>query len=82
MPTKTVTSFEKDELTTQIVDLQTRASFQEDSLAQLDDVIRRQDQEILLLKAQIERLVQRVADMQFAMEDNEAPMASEKPPHY
>lgn len=62
-----------------IEDLQTRVSFQEDSLAQLDDVISRQDQEILELKAVIKRLSEQFKEAQVGMAEHKT---NERPPHY
>ncbi len=64
-----------------IADLQERVAFQEDALSALDEVVARQDQEILVLKAQMKSLLDKLKDMQFAM-DNGQPMGDERPPHY
>ena len=69
------------ELEQHIADLQERVSFQEDALASLDQVVARQDQEILALKTQMKNLVDKFKDMQFAMDTGQA-VVDERPPHY
>lgn len=64
-----------------IEDLQTRISFQEESIAALDQVIARQDQEILTLKAALIALSDRVKDLQYQAGGG-AEEGDERPPHY
>ena len=66
----------KDEL----IELQTQMSFQEDTVAQLNDVVTRQQQEIDQLKLQVEQLkkqMQEVVAGDLEGDSDEAP-----PPHY
>lgn len=65
----------------QIADLQERVSFQEDAITALDQVVARQDQEILALKLQVKSLVGKLKDLQFSMESAGA-VGQERPPHY
>ncbi len=46
----------------QLIDLQTRVAYQEDTLEQLNQVITQQDTEIVQLKQQIRILAQRLED--------------------
>lgn len=67
----------------QLIDVQTRVAYQEDTLAQLNDVITRQDAEIVQLKQQVRLLAQRLDELaRNPSEANEADIANERPPHY
>ena len=70
------------DLEEQLIDVQTRVAYQEDTLAQLNDVITRQDAEIIQLKQQLRMLAQRFDEMQRnpAQADND--ISNERPPHY
>lgn len=68
----------------QLVDLQTRFAFQEDSLQTLNDIVTRQqmqidtlERELILYREKLTELIQAVADRSPA-----PPLADEKPPHY
>ncbi|WP_263080207.1 SlyX family protein [Endozoicomonas sp. Mp262] len=63
-----------------LIDLQTQLSFQEDTIAQLNDVVTRQQLDIIQLREEMEKL----KALYRAVLDNskvEAP-ANEVPPHY
>ena len=67
----------------QLIDVQTRVAYQEDTLAQLNEVITRQDAEIVQLKQQIRLLAQRLDE--FARDPapgSETEITNERPPHY
>ncbi len=67
----------------QLIDVQTRVAYQEDTLAQLNDVITRQDAEIVQLKQQMRLLAQRLDELvRNPLQGDEADSASERPPHY
>lgn len=68
----------------QLVDLQTRFAFQEDSLQTLNDIVTRQqmqidalERELMLHREKLSELIQAVADRSPALSP-----ADEKPPHY
>lgn len=67
----------------QLIDLQSRIAFQEDSLIALNDVIARQQQQIDVLERELrlhrEKLVE-ILDWQATR--GEAAATEEKPPHY
>ncbi|ALO46785.1 hypothetical protein PS2015_2148 [Pseudohongiella spirulinae] len=67
----------------QLIDLQSRIAFQEDSLIALNDVISRQQQQIDALERELllhrEKLVE-ILDWQATRAEGAA--ADEKPPHY
>ncbi|WP_323816120.1 SlyX family protein [Cellvibrio sp. NN19] len=67
----------------QLIDVQTRVAYQEDTLAQLNDVITRQDAEIVQLKQQMRLLAQRLDELvRNPLQGDEVDVANERPPHY
>jgi SlyX protein len=67
----------------QLIDVQTRVAYQEDTLAQLNDVITRQDAEIVQLKQQMRLLAQRLDElMRDPAQGSDTEIAIERPPHY
>lgn len=72
-----------DTLQQQMMELQSQLAFQEDAVSSLDAALALQQQEIMLLRRQVELLRQRQQDNEAA---NEAGIATapldEKPPHY
>lgn len=67
----------------QLIDVQTRVAYQEDTLAQLNDVITKQDIEIVQLKQQVRLLAQRLDELaRDPLQGDEADVANERPPHY
>lgn len=67
----------------QLIDVQTRVAFQEDTLAQLNDVITRQDAEIVQLKQQVRLLAQRLDELaRNPAQPGETELTNERPPHY
>ncbi|GLS26209.1 SlyX family protein [Marinibactrum halimedae] len=69
------------ELQEHVYDLQARVSFQEDTIAQLDEVIHRQDQDIKRLSEQLAFVVSKWKDLEYWMQQK-VPVTDEKPPHY
>lgn len=65
-----------------IIDLQIRVAYQEDTLHQLNEVVTRQDAELLLLREQLRSLVQRVEEMSRQPAPGAAGAIDERPPHY
>ena len=72
---------EIDELKTAIADVQSQVAFQDETVAALNDALASQQQEILLLRRQLELLKQRL-DEQAGEAVSATPVADEKPPHY
>lgn len=66
----------------QLIDLQTRVAYQEDTLEQLNQVITQQDADINQLKQQIRLLVQRLEDSLCTQGQDGELMQDERPPHY
>lgn len=66
----------------QLIDVQTRVAYQEDTLAQLNEVITRQDAEIIQLKQQLRLLAQRIDEIQRDPAQAGDEITNERPPHY
>jgi SlyX protein len=66
-----------DSLAQQIAQMQTQLAFQEDSISSLDKALALQQQELLLLRRQLELLNERQRDV-----PGDAAPADDKPPHY
>jgi SlyX protein len=69
-----------EEVVQQLFDMQTQLAYQEDMVRELNDALALQQQEILVLRRQLQLLKQRQDDMGSvsSTEDN----AEEPPPHY
>lgn len=73
-------SIEKwNELSAQLVELQTQLAFQEDALQSLDDVVASQQRSLDQLLQFQQRLEQRIAELS---DDGDQPPADQRPPHY
>ena len=68
-----------EELVAQVVDLQARIAYQEDTLLALDDVITEQAARIERLEARLTRALDR---LQSAGESEPGNLLDERPPHY
>lgn len=71
-----------NELQEQLIELQTRVAFQEDTLTQLNQVVAKQDQEILTLQQQLRLLAKRLDDALYLQEQGDEKPLDERPPHY
>jgi SlyX protein len=70
------------DLEEQLIDVQTRIAYQEDTLTQLNEVITRQDAEIIQLKQQLRLLALRIDEMQRNPAQADGEITNERPPHY
>lgn len=67
----------------QLIDVQTRVAYQEDTLARLNDVITKQDAEIVQLKQQMRLLAQRLDELaRDPAQAGDADITNDRPPHY
>lgn len=66
----------------QLIDIQTRVAYQEDTLAQLNEVITRQDAELLHLKQQLRLLAARLEEVTANPGQDAGETIDERPPHY
>jgi SlyX protein len=72
-----------DLLKQQMMELQSQLAFQEDAVRSLDEALAHQQQELLLLRRQLELLQQRQHDNTALNEAVSAGLpANDKPPHY
>jgi SlyX protein len=76
-------SAEVEQLKQQMMELQSQLAFQEDAVESLDAALSEQQQEILVLRRQVELLKERQETQAAAEEAGgaDAP-ANERPPHY
>lgn len=68
-----------------VEDLQSRLAFQEQTLADLNDVVARQTEQIDRLEQQLRALAGKYRDLREAVEqapEGDSPLADERPPHY
>lgn len=72
----------QEQLQEQLIEIQTRVAYQEDTLTQLNDVISRQDGELVQLKQQLRLLAQRLDELVREPGQNDAEIIDERPPHY
>ena len=66
----------------EIVDIQTRLAYQEDLLNELNQIVSRQDAEILTLKQHVRQLGKRVEDFLTSPPQENVDISDERPPHY
>lgn len=70
------------ELNDAIVDLQMRIAYQEDTIAQLNEVVAQQDKSLLLLQQQMKLLLERFESLNYSQEPSGTNLVDERPPHY
>ncbi len=70
-----------DTLKQHIMEMQSQLAFQEDAISSLDEALARQQQELMLLRRQLELLHERQLDPHSEAGPASAPV-EEKPPHY
>jgi len=66
----------------EIIELQTRMAFQEDTIAQLNQVVSNQDAQIRLIQEQLRLLLERFKELQHQPSGPGAEISDERPPHY
>ncbi|MBB5210239.1 SlyX family protein [Microbulbifer hydrolyticus] len=72
---------DQQELVARVEELETRLAFQEDTLAQLNDVITSQDAQIRALVGRVKEMTEKYQDLSFEVQKGFKP-DEEKPPHY
>jgi len=75
-------SAEVDSLKQQVMELQSQLAFQEDAINGLDAALAHQQQEILLLRRQLELLHERLRAQAGDQAGHADAATEEKPPHY
>ena len=68
--------------TSRLEELETRLAFQEDLIDRLNDVIARQDREMMALSRRVDSLETRLNDLAEAASLPGGPPGDEVPPHY
>jgi SlyX protein len=71
-----------NELGDELIELQTRMAYQEDTINQLNQVITKQDADILQLQQQMRLLAKRIDELLFTQDDGSEEITNERPPHY
>ncbi|GGY63802.1 protein SlyX [Cellvibrio zantedeschiae] len=66
----------------ELIELQTRIAYQEDTIQQLNQVITKQDADILQLQHQMRLLAKRIDELSLAQQDGGEEITNERPPHY
>jgi SlyX protein len=66
----------------EMIELQTRIAYQEDTIAQLNQVVTKQDADIVQIQQQLRLLVKRIEELSFAQGESGGEDTSERPPHY
>jgi SlyX protein len=64
-----------------VEELEIRVAFQEDMLSELNNILSRQDTELMRLKAQLKTLSDKHLDLQYRV-DQGGEAGDERPPHY
>ncbi|WP_299592393.1 SlyX family protein [uncultured Microbulbifer sp.] len=72
---------DQQQLAARVDELETRLSFQEDTLGQLNDVITAQDAQIRALVGRVKEMTEKYQDLSFEVQKGDKP-GDEKPPHY
>jgi len=72
----------RDNLEEQLIDLQSRVAYQEDTLQQLNTVIADQDAYIRTLQVQMQALAKKLEDLTYSVEQRDSRPVDERPPHY
>ena len=68
-------------LVTRVEELESRLAFQDDLIESLNEVVARQDKEIVLLTKRLQELMERLNDLDSATSGG-TPEGHEVPPHY
>ena len=73
---------EFDKLAADLMEVQSQMAFQEDTVAALNEALTHQQQEIIVLRRQVELLKQRWEEHSTNTDQSPPPVLDEKPPHY
>jgi SlyX protein len=71
-----------NELGDELIELQTRIAYQEDTITQLNTVVTKQDADIIQLQQQVRLLAKRIDELSFTQGDGSEEITHERPPHY
>ena len=71
-----------NDINDELIELQTRMAYQEDTITQLNNVVTKQDADIIQLQQQMRLLAKRLDELSFAHDSGADEVSSERPPHY
>jgi SlyX protein len=71
-----------DDIGDELIELQTRMAYQEDTITQLNNVVTKQDADIIQLQQQMRLLAKRLDELSFAQDAGTEEISNERPPHY
>jgi SlyX protein len=71
-----------NDINEELIDLQTRLAYQEDTITQLNLVVTKQDGEIIQLQKQMLLLAKRLDELLYVQEQGGGDVVNERPPHY
>lgn len=71
-----------NDIENELIELQTRIAYQEDTISQLNQVITKQDGDIIQLQQQMRLLAKRLEELSVTQNDGAQEITSERPPHY
>ncbi len=71
-----------NDIANELIELQTRIAYQEDTINQLNQVITQQDTSILQLQHQMRLLAKRIDELALAQVGDGEGLIDERPPHY
>jgi len=77
-----MSSVEQGSAESQMVDLQTRLAYQEDTRAQLNQIVTEQDSNIQSLQVQVQTISKKIEEMSHSMDQRDIKGHDERPPHY
>ena len=66
----------------ELIELQTRLAYQEDTIAQLNQVVTQQDAALLQMQQQLRLLAKRIDELSFNPAGAGEEITNERPPHY
>jgi SlyX protein len=70
------------DFTNDLIELETRLAYQEDTIHQLNSVVVQQDATILQLQQQMRLLAKRIEELSFTQTGDDNEISNERPPHY
>ncbi len=70
-----------NDLGDELIELQTRIAYQEDTITQLNNVVIKQDADIIQLQQQMRLLAKRIDELSFTQGDGSEEITNDRPPH-
>lgn len=71
-----------NEFNDELIELETRIAYQEDTISQLNLVVTKQDADIVQMQQQIRLLAKRIDELSFSQDQGGEDAVNERPPHY